>query len=421
MRKLDSEGLSSNTLIIFSSDNGGASLANSNPSIPEEQLAGHFSNGPFRGGKGQIYEGGHRVPFIAKWGDGTTAGSFIEPGTVSDQFIMLQDWAATLYDLTLQDMPVEQAQDSKSLLPVLFSQFPSDELFRKYALIQAKEGDPAPFSIRKNNKSGGKWTLLLDKNKMPMELYNLTNDIAQQNNLINSPSQAKRITNMHSLFLSRDDQNDPRTTAVFLAANATPLPNALPLPGDSISVNFLHPNGSPKVDVPYGVKESSVWTNSKDQNLTDIPDNNGDVTTLDIQINAPDGYGSFGRPYKYTPLHTGPQLSNSASSETVSISLNNIPYSRYKVIVYLTGSLSLGGAFVSDSFEKFYWDSPDPYDSTLVKTMDTDSNDGIQIANYAEFGSVQSPRTSIVMDITMQNLGFGGRAGIGGLQIVELP
>ncbi|HBP81240.1 MAG TPA: arylsulfatase, partial [Planctomycetaceae bacterium] len=67
-----------NTLILFTSDNGG--LARGKPS---HKLLGHNSNAPLRGSKATIWEGGHRVPLIARWGDGTPTGSPITPAATS--------------------------------------------------------------------------------------------------------------------------------------------------------------------------------------------------------------------------------------------------------------------------------------------------------------------------------------------------
>ena len=71
--ELDSRGLLEDTLIIFTSDNGAGRS-------DTEANRGHDALGGLRGEKGQIFEGGHRVPLIIKWGDGTNNGSMIQPG-----------------------------------------------------------------------------------------------------------------------------------------------------------------------------------------------------------------------------------------------------------------------------------------------------------------------------------------------------
>ena len=80
LKTLDRLGLSENTLVIFSSDNGGY----------QHVFNGHRPNGPMlRGGKGDLTEGGHRVPFLARW------PGRIKPGTRSAETISLTDMLAT--------------------------------------------------------------------------------------------------------------------------------------------------------------------------------------------------------------------------------------------------------------------------------------------------------------------------------------
>lgn len=125
--KLKEEGILENTLIIFTSDNGALWPRVTHYGNPE-----HDNNGPLRDYKASIYEGGHRVPFIAKWGDGTEAGSVIKPGTISDQLIIGHDWVATLYELTQQDMQEDQAKDSASLLPILKGDQPENDPLHEF-------------------------------------------------------------------------------------------------------------------------------------------------------------------------------------------------------------------------------------------------------------------------------------------------
>ncbi|MCG8449297.1 MAG: sulfatase-like hydrolase/transferase, partial [Pirellulales bacterium] len=113
---VDAAGELDNTLFVFTSDNGGGS-GNSTPSSQGGPT--HLHNGVLRGGKGTSYEGGLRVPFIARWGDGTQAGSIISPGSTSDALVSVNDLMATFYDLTGQAMESDQAMDSASILPVL--------------------------------------------------------------------------------------------------------------------------------------------------------------------------------------------------------------------------------------------------------------------------------------------------------------
>ncbi len=112
--RLNDFGMARNTLIILTSDNG----AETRSRVVGEAY-GHDPTGGWRGGKRSLWEAGHRVPFIARWGDGTAAGSVIPPGSVSHQLIGLQDLMATIADLMGEPMPPDAAEDSESFLPAL--------------------------------------------------------------------------------------------------------------------------------------------------------------------------------------------------------------------------------------------------------------------------------------------------------------
>ena len=230
LQKLEDEGLADNTLVMFTSDNGALG------DYGGESAAGHDSAGGLRGFKAGPFEGGSRVPFIAKWGDGTPAGSFIPPNSSSDQLVMAQDWVASLYDLTRQDMPNDQAEDSTTLLPLLFGQQAEDDPLRTFAVLQSKtDGDWKPFMIRMDD-SEGEWLLQLKSDRTPHDLYNLTTDLAQTTTLIDDSQQQARISAMLQLYNQYNNQNDPRSTAAFRAENATPLPG---LPGDFNADNVV--------------------------------------------------------------------------------------------------------------------------------------------------------------------------------------
>ena len=97
---LKKRGISENTLLIVTSDNGGQKGAN-----------GHKSAMDFRGYKGDIWEGGHRVPFIVRW------PGKVKSGAVSDELVSLGDMCATLADLVGAPLQVNAAEDSWSVLP----------------------------------------------------------------------------------------------------------------------------------------------------------------------------------------------------------------------------------------------------------------------------------------------------------------
>lgn len=157
MKTIKELGLDKNTLVIFTSDNGGYT----------HYKDSHFnisSNGKLRGQKTEIYEGGHRVPFIARW------PGKIEAGGVSNEIVMTMDMFPTFIELA----QVEQSQkfnwDGRSILPVMLSErdLPERSVFWKMRDERA---------IRK-----GKWKLCLIGNQTP-ELYDLSIDIGETTNL----------------------------------------------------------------------------------------------------------------------------------------------------------------------------------------------------------------------------------------------
>jgi arylsulfatase A-like enzyme len=179
-------GLIGNTLIIFTSDNGIAVLS-------ERTQFGHDSAGGLRGQKNEIWEAGHRVPFVAKWGDGTAEGSVIPPGTVSTQLIGVHDLTATLAAVVGQELPNDQALDSFNFLPVFLGLGNDDAPVRDHLIM---EGGGATFAFRE-----GQWKLIVDGNYNVAGLYDLVNDLPETNNLMDDPSQAARIQGMRERFV----------------------------------------------------------------------------------------------------------------------------------------------------------------------------------------------------------------------------
>lgn len=107
LEALEQTGETEHTLVIFTSDNG---------AIWSEELieeTEHRANGPLRGQKADIWEGGHRIPFIACW------PGQIPAGAVSDEVLSLTDLLATLAELTAAELPEGAGEDSYSMLPAL--------------------------------------------------------------------------------------------------------------------------------------------------------------------------------------------------------------------------------------------------------------------------------------------------------------
>jgi len=114
LQALDENGLAENTLVIFTADNGAERYA-----YDRIRNFGHRSSGPLRGLKRDLYEGGHRVPFLVRWPGKVSAGS------VSDALVSQVDLMATLAAIIDYELPAGQADDSFDMLPVLRENKPS--------------------------------------------------------------------------------------------------------------------------------------------------------------------------------------------------------------------------------------------------------------------------------------------------------
>ena len=115
-KAIDAAGIAENTILIFASDNGSYyyphSVNSSKADNDELKLNNHRANGVFKKGKGQIEEGGHRIPYIVRW------PGKVNSGTVSNQMISLADHFATFAKITDYKLNKEDALDSWNILPL---------------------------------------------------------------------------------------------------------------------------------------------------------------------------------------------------------------------------------------------------------------------------------------------------------------
>lgn len=133
---LDRIGLTENTIVILSSDNGAR---------PLPSLNGHACNGPWRGTKRTIYEGGHRVPLIVRW------PGLIDKGITSDETVCLTDFFRTFADMLDVDVPDNAGEDSYNIHAVLMNKLRMSPI-REATVHHSVSGQ---FAIRK-----GDWKLI---------------------------------------------------------------------------------------------------------------------------------------------------------------------------------------------------------------------------------------------------------------------
>ncbi len=179
LKALDDNRIAGNTLIIFTTDNGCSPAAK----IPELEAAGHDQNYIYRGHKADIFEGGHRVPFVVRWPGRVKAGSR------TNQLVGQLDLLATVAEIVGAKIGKNGGEDSVSFLPVLLGEATGP--LRTSIVSQSIGGQ---FAVR-----DGDWKLCLCPGsggwsaprpgraalaKMPpVQLYNLADDPGEKNNL----------------------------------------------------------------------------------------------------------------------------------------------------------------------------------------------------------------------------------------------
>jgi arylsulfatase A len=173
---LKESNLEENTLVVFSSDNGPENSWRQR--IEEFQ---HYSSGPYRGGKRDIYEGGHRVPFFVRWPQG-----IVQPGRAFDGLVGQVDLLATLAAIVGTQLPPDAGEDSQSFAAVLRD--PRSN-FQRLPLIN--HGASGRFAITE-----GEWKLVMPHRRLKAELYDLSRDPSEDNNVVaKHPDVVRRLTN----------------------------------------------------------------------------------------------------------------------------------------------------------------------------------------------------------------------------------
>lgn len=183
--QLERTGNLDNTIFIFTSDNGCSGVSD----IPRLLAAGHDSSYVFRGHKGDIWEGGHRVPFVYSHPKAYTEG------LTTSQTVCLSDMYATFAELLDFELPDNAAEDSFSFQSLLKGQ---DTPTRTEIVHSSADGS---FSIREKEwklelcpGSGGLVPTLTNEEGEPYQFYNLADDIGETENLAGKyPEEVERL------------------------------------------------------------------------------------------------------------------------------------------------------------------------------------------------------------------------------------
>ncbi len=206
LKVIKESGISKNTIVVFTSDNGFAPYVLKNFNV---EALGHFPSYIYRGYKSDIWEGGHRIPFIVRW------PGKIKAGTSSDKTICLSDFMATTAAIIHAKLPDNSAEDSYNLLPYLTGSVAGN--IREATVHHSIDGY---FAIRQ-----GKWKLELcpgsggwesPKNgeafKLglpPVQLYDMTVDVREKNNVeAQHPDIVKNLTALLEKYV-KDGRSTP--------------------------------------------------------------------------------------------------------------------------------------------------------------------------------------------------------------------
>ena len=202
---LDKNDEAKNTIIVFLGDNGG--LATS-----QEWREGplYTQNSPLKCGKGSMYEGGIRVPFMVKW------NGVVKPQTRNNTSIMIEDLFPTILHMAnINSYKVPQIVDGKDIVPLLEGK--NEAEFNKRSIVWNFPniwGNTGPGINLNCAIRQGDWKLIYNYETGEKELYNIPQDIGEKNNLAHAnPSKVKELSSILGKKLRQMNAQRPIVTA----------------------------------------------------------------------------------------------------------------------------------------------------------------------------------------------------------------
>lgn len=194
---LDELGIADNTLVVFTSDNGGLSHSQRSMEKP------HTHNAPLSSGKGSHHEGGIRVPLVARWPGVARAGA------ISAESVILYDWTRTLLECGGAEVPPDL--DGRSLLPLLRGErgaLPERSLVWHFPNFWGPPRRPGPVEGPGMGPSStirrGDWKLIYYHTDRRFELFNLAADLGETHNLAaREPERVRTLADELSAYLRR--------------------------------------------------------------------------------------------------------------------------------------------------------------------------------------------------------------------------
>jgi arylsulfatase A-like enzyme len=262
---LDKQGVAKDTLVIFTSDNGGVKEPNRADSVQTQALnAGLAVNGPWRGGKHHVFEGGFRVNFIVRWPGHAPAG------TTCDEMISLADILATTSAIVGEPLPDagKAAEDSYNILPAILGESYAEPL-RRDMIVHSSDG---VFAVRK-----GPWKWIegvpveelkagarkAHADEFHPQLYNLKDDPGETKDLLKEqPEVAKE---MAALLERYRDGGYSREMPPVTEKKKPQVAVLAPLEGAKVMEAALNevPGKPWKVTGTWTAKDGAVWGTAK--------------------------------------------------------------------------------------------------------------------------------------------------------------